>query len=81
MNNPVANCFRFAKIEHGGMVAPGPKLGSGAIIPKRILTPERLLELRVVLKHLHAAGLTRKKQNQRSSTLHFHRGAPIGLAC
>jgi hypothetical protein len=26
----------------------------------------------------HTAGLTRTNQNQRSSTLHFHHGAPIG---
>ena len=25
MNDPVANCFRFAKIEHGGMVARAQK--------------------------------------------------------
>jgi hypothetical protein len=55
MNDPVANCFRFAKIEHGGM---GLYLASGAIIPKRMLTPEMLLELRAVLKQNSPARLT-----------------------
>jgi hypothetical protein len=30
MNDPVANCFRLAEIEHGGIVARGLKRGSGA---------------------------------------------------
>ena len=50
MNDPVANCFRFAKIEHGGMVARGSNEAQEPSYPKRMLTPEKVLELRAVLK-------------------------------